>query len=388
MSEIEAQPMEHLDLSNVPLPARIEDRSFDERMVPELIAYLKDIRDNALDYVVPGPKLEVNPHPGGDGWEMVIETQDGMKVFQPTDWARAQTVSKTPLPKKYHDRMLHDKKADLAAINLNEWLRDDRKHMVRTVGDHFRAFVSDRYKAFDNLDLFSQVAKSVEATNQSRRSIDLESKPVQFWKADLTETTLFVSLIDKGQVYDLGTPDKPDKYNVMLTVKNSEVGKSSMSIEPSFFRGMCLNLYSREPALRKIHTGEKLDEGIFSSDTLQARKELWFKEVRDVFNATILDTQFFDAWAEEFKESKEVKIEDMEVTVRKVADEFDFTEAEAQDIMSALMTDRTIYPDDRGTGYALVNALTLAGQNMPLERMHEMAHIAGDVKKVLAVVAA
>lgn len=379
--------MEQIDLSGVPLPPRIEDRSFDEGMVQDLITYLKNIRDNSLDYVVPGPKLAVVPHEDLKGWEMVIDTGEGMKVFQPTDWAQAQTVSKTPVPKKYHDRMLADKKAGLAALNLNEWLQDDRTHMVRTVGPHFRALVSDRYRAFDNLDLFGQVAKAVSSTNLSRQSIDASFKPVKFWKADVTETSMFTSILDKGQTYDLGAPGKPDEYNVMLTIKNSEVGKGSMSIEPSFFRGMCLNLYSREPSLRKIHSGEKLEEGIFSADTRLAQKELWFREVRDVFNATILDHEFFDAWAEEFKEAKEVKIPDMKVTVHKVADEFKFTELEENEILTALMTDRTIYPEDRGTGYALINAMTLASKNMQLDRSHEVSRIAGEVKRVMEVVA-
>lgn len=379
--------MEQIDLSGVPLPPRIEDRSFDEGMVQDLITYLKNIRDNSLDYVVPGPKLAVVPHEDLKGWEMVIDTGEGMKVFQPTDWAQAQTVSKTPVPKKYHDRMLEENKAGLAALNLNEWLQDDRKHMVRTVGPHFRALVSDRYRSFDNLDLFSQVAKAVSNTNLSRQLVDTIYKPVTFWKADVTETSMFTSILDKGQTYDLGTPGKPDEYNVMLTIKNSEVGRGSMSIEPSFFRGMCLNLYSREPALRKIHSGEKLDEGVFSADTRQAQKELWFREVRDVFHATITDHEFFDQWAQDFKESKEVKIPDMQVTVHKVADEFKFTEIEENEILAALMTDMTIYPEDRGTGYALINAMTLASKNMHLDRAHELSRIAGDVKRVMEVVA-
>ena len=383
MSEIAAQPGDVIDFSQAEMPVKIEDRSFDSKMVPQLVAYLKDIRDNSLDYVVPGPKLEVKPV-GASAWELWIDGPEGMKIFRPTNWAQGQTVGKTPLPKKYHDTLLNAGKAELATTNLNEWLREQDKVMVRTVGDKFRAMVSDRYRAFDNLDLFAQTAKAVENVNQSRQSINPDYQPVQFWKADATETTLFVSILDKGQEYDIG---KGDKFNVMLTVKNSEVGKSSMSIEPSFFRGMCLNLYSREPALRKIHSGEKLDSGIFSADTRQAQRDLWQKEVRDVFNATLVNTDFFDDWAAEFKESKEVRPEDMTVAVHKVSEEYSFTQAEEEAIMDALMTDRTIFPEDRGTGYALINAMTVASKDMGLERMHDVAKIAGNVKKVMAVVA-
>ena len=61
MSEIAAQPGDVIDFSQAEMPVKIEDRSFDARMVPELLTYLKDIRDHSLDYVVPGSKMEVKP---------------------------------------------------------------------------------------------------------------------------------------------------------------------------------------------------------------------------------------------------------------------------------------------------------------------------------------
>ncbi len=128
MSEIAAQPGDVIDFSKAEMPVKIEDRSFDAKMVPQLVAYLKDIRDNSLDYVVPGPKLEVKPV-GSSAWELWIDGPDGMKIFVPTNWAQGQTVNKTPMPKRYHDTLLGAGKADLATINLNEWLREQDKVM-------------------------------------------------------------------------------------------------------------------------------------------------------------------------------------------------------------------------------------------------------------------
>jgi len=202
MSEIAAQPGDVIDFSKAEMPVKIDDRSFDSKMVPELVAYLKDIRDHSLDYVVPGPKLEVKPV-GASAWELWIDGPEGMKIFRPTNWAQGQTVGKV---------------------------------------------------------------------------------------------------------------------------------------------------------------------------------------VRDVFNATLVNTDFFDQWVAEFKESKEVRPEDMTVAVHKVSEEYAFTQAEEEAIMAALMTDRTIFPEDRGTGYALINAMTVASKDMGLERMHDVAKIAGNVSKVMAVV--
>jgi len=370
--------MEEIDLSKIDLP----ERSFES--VPDLIGFLKDIRDHSVDFVVPGPKLDIRP--AGSSWELWFEAGGEMRVFRPTNWAQTQTVGKTPVPKKYHDTMLERGKADLAAQNLNEWLHGKDKVMVRTVGERFRAMVSDGYLPIDNLDLFGQVARTVKFTNDAR--LAEAKRPLAFHRADVTETDMFVSIRDPDVEYDIGKPGVPDIYTTMTVVQNSEVGRSAMSISPGFFRGACMNIYTREPALRKIHRGEKLDESIFSEDTRHAAKELWTKEVRDVLNATVVNHTLFDQWAEEFREAKEVKIKDVQVTVHKVAEEFDFTDEEAQSIIDALAVDQTILPEDRGSAYALVQSMTSAAKEFGAERQWEIARKAGDVPRIMALVTA
>ena len=63
-------------------------------------------------------------------------------------------------------------------------------------------------------------------------------------------------------------------------------------------------------------------------------------------------------------------------------DVIDFSQAE----MPVKIDDRTIFPEDRGTGYAMINAMTVASKDMGLERMHDVAKIAGNVSKVMKVV--
>lgn len=377
-----------IDFSKIDMPAKLEDRSFDASMVPQMIQYLTDVRDRAIDYVVPGMKLRIVPIE--DHWALEFEDPlDSNKPAAernwirktPTNWALAQTISKTKLPKQYHDTCIREGKLNLAVQNLNSWLQCKDKVTIRSVGDQYRAMVSDRFFAYDNLDLLAEIAKNVKLVNLSRPP---DMPPVQFWKADISETNMFIALKDEGQVYDIG---KGDNYNVTVVIKNSEVGNGSMSIEPGFFRGFCLNLYTREPALRKIHRGIELEAGLYSVKTREKARDLWHSQVKDVLAATIVDHSYFENWAKDFKESKEVRIEDMEVAIKKVADEFKFTEAEAKGIMDALVIDATIQAEDRGTAYALIQGMTSASKDFGINRMYEVSKIAGDVKRVMAVVA-
>lgn len=381
-------PEDVIDLTQIDVLVQLGDRSFDERMVPQMIQYLTDIRERSFEYVVPGPKMRVIPVE--NRWALEIEDPNDMTkalaerrwlTFKPTEWAEAQTISKTRMPKNYHDLCIKEGKRDLAIQNLNSWLQGKDKVMIRTVGDRYRAMVSDRFFAYDNLDLLKEIALNVKAVNDSRGP---GVPPVQFWQADVSETNLFIALKDNGQVYDIG---KGDNYNVMIVVKNSEVGNGSMSIEPGFFRGMCLNIYTREPALRKIHRGIELEAGMYSPRTREKARDLWHSQVKDVLAATIIDQSYFIKWAESFKQSKEVKITDMAVAVKKVADEFKFNEGEAKAIMDALMIDTTIHAEDRGTAYALLQGMTTASKEFGVDRMYEVSKIAGNVERVLAVVA-
>ena len=83
---------ELIDLSKLDLPPTTlgADLEFDERFLGNAIDHLLKIRNESVDYVVdPGTfgVLEVE-----NAWKLWIETQDGMKIFEPTPWARNQTI--------------------------------------------------------------------------------------------------------------------------------------------------------------------------------------------------------------------------------------------------------------------------------------------------------
>lgn len=379
-----------IDLSKIDMPVKIEDRSFDKTMFPELIDYLKKVRDQSEDIILPGSKMEIKPAPGEQGWVLWFEAPidpynpamgNAMRVYKPTNWAEGQTVSKTPMPRRYHDDLLKHGHIDLAADNLNRWLNNGGKYMVRTVGDQFRALVSDGFFAIDNYDLLAQIAKTVEAVNSTREE---KQQPMMFHKVDISETNLYIDIIDEGREYDIG---KGDKFHPMIVIKNSEVGSGAMSIEPGFFRFRCINRHIKNAILRKIHRGEKLSEGFYRADTRATARALWQKQVRDVMDAVAWDNNLFQDWADEMKEAKETKIdEDIPVVIHRVADEMHFSQDEESAILSAMMGDTTIETEDRGTAFSLIQGITAASKKASPDRKYEMDKAAGDTRKLLAII--
>lgn len=373
--------VETIDLSNEPLPTRIADKEFDEKFIGNAIAYLKDIRDNSKDYVTPIQKMEIKQT--GNKWEIWIDSPDGVKVFKPTKWAENQTIGATELPKKYHDILIEKGHVMEAVNHLNMWLHEDqnKQFQVRSVGDQYRAIVSPGYNAFDNYDLFITIANSLKAANLMRETT---TKPAKYYKAQVSDHNLYVHIIDEGREWDLG---KGDTYKPMLIVKNSEVGDGALRVDAGLWRYMCGNLQLHGIVSRKIHSGEKLEEGIWSADTRQAQSELWKRIIRDSLNAGLASDQLFEPILDGLRESKEIKIEDPIVTIKTIKKATKMTDEEEKSIIAAMMGDSTVTPEDKGTLFQIVNGITQASKGMGIERGMELNKIAGDMKTLIKIAA-
>jgi hypothetical protein len=380
--------IEQLDLTGV-VPDRsiIEgDREFNPQDLHGMIDYLKTIRDQSADYVVSGKNINIRPSYGNMDKDFIIKFAgpDGNEIeFIPTNFAQDQTIGETPLPKKYYMK-LAENHMDENIQHLNMWLHEGDPHRIRTVGDHYRAIMSPSYQSYDNYDVFVSVAGVVKAANTMR---PLTQKPLEFYRADVTEQKLYIHLVDEGRSFDLGSPGKPDTYHPMLVVKNSEVGSGALDVDGGFFRYICENRMIHGSLWKKIHRGEKMDIGIYSFDTLKAMSEVVRKQLRDIITSSVASDSLWDKLMIGMKESKEVTLEDPVTSVHKVAGEFDLTKAEEDQVIKAMMGDTTVEAQDKNTVYALIQGLTLAEKTMSKDRGYEIAKIAMQPKQLMKVVA-
>jgi hypothetical protein len=371
--------MEEIDLSKETLPPKLVDREFDEKFLGDIIPYLQDIRQNSLDYIADPGKLSI-VDTGKDEWSLVIEAEDGMKVFEPTNWAKNQTIGVTELPKKYHDTLVEKNHINEAVNHMNMWLSEGKPHRVRTVGDKYRALVSPGYNPFDNYDAFITIANTIKAANMMR---DDTVKPIKFKKAQFSDHNMYIQIIDEGTEWDLG---KGDTYKKMMVFKNSEVGDGAMVVEAGVWRYMCGNLMLHGVISRRIHKGEKLNEGIFAPDTMATQNELWNKILRDSLNAGIASDQLFDPIIAGIAETKEIKVEP-KVTVEKIKKAEKLSDAETNAIINAMMGDTTIAPEEKNTLFQVQNGITLAAKGFGVERQRELNKIAGNVQNMIKIVA-
>jgi hypothetical protein len=117
--------------------------------LPELAAELMRQAASKRDYVAPNTALRYAPPPvtgdvpGDKGEGLIIE---GIGQYAITDHAHNQLAEHLGIPKKYYDRMKHER-PELLAANINTWLAaKPERRLVRTLDGHVRAFLSDRYR--------------------------------------------------------------------------------------------------------------------------------------------------------------------------------------------------------------------------------------------------
>lgn len=300
----------------------------------DVVAPASAIRSLGADLVIEGTEAELSL----DG----VTSTDG--VYVPTAVADEGIADKLGIPSAYLKRLRADR-PDIYDANVNGWLSghiapswegapdsgrsaDRRKFLVRCFrGDDgsgiARAFLSDSYRIVDHLDVLTAVLDGIKDAGVA---VNIDS-------CDLSERRMFVRVVapevaalapallggyrnpfaDPGveraanHGWDLarareaaaregaayGPGDEPVVF-AGFVVSNSEVGGGALSIVPRLMVKVCRNgLVITKDAVRNVHLGAKLDEGIVRwSDTTQRKNlELISAKARDAV-ATFLDPGF------------------------------------------------------------------------------------------------
>lgn len=235
--------------------------------------------------------------------------------------------------------------------NVNYWLKADpsRRHLVRGFLKHSigsendevgiaRAFLSDRFKPIDNYDVLLAALAGVRAAgvevdidgdiSDRKMCVRMTSPEVREYAADLLDGYRSPFSGKEGS-------DNPCLF-AGLVVKNSETGGGAFTIVPRLVVEVCSNgLQMTKDAVREVHLGGKLDEGVvkWSDETRRQELELVTARSRDAV-ATFLDIDYMREKIDELRMLAEVTIEQPVKALERVARKQNWTDAEQQDILT------------------------------------------------------
>jgi hypothetical protein len=320
-----------------------------------LVEELERQRRSRLDLIVESSTLKAFP-----------DEFYGLKLAVPeygeyplTDWAHGQLADKLGIPRKYYQRMMDSGKLRLLADNVNAWLGEGERRLIRILDGRIRAILSDRYRVMDNYDLVFLALDEFK-----------KREAVEIYRVDLTETMLYLKAIDRTLVDSVGNGDIV--YGGLI-IRNSEVGASALRVEPFILRKVCSNGLILEHSLKRIHLGRQtmeIGEIEWSDETRMLEdKALWAK-VRDIIRATF-DKRIFQSWVEKLKESTKIDIKKPIEAVNNIVGHLGLSEEQKQ---------RLLMHFSEPTKYGLINAITnLAGQTKNVDEQVRLEEFAGEI---------
>ena len=230
------------------------------KTIQNLYEELERQREARQDLIADTRSLKVNSTNGLT--MMSVATGDDVLSYRLGEIAHRQLAERLGIPYKYYERMRLDY-PELLDQNINGWLaRTPEKRMLRTLDGKLRAFLSDRYRRLDNLELVDHVLPVLA-----------EMKGCDIVSCDVTETHLYMKIINKA----LKTEVVPgDVVQAGFVISNSEIGLGALKVEPLVYRLICKNgMISKDYSHKKYHTGRQVDDTdnayeLYSDATLEA----------------------------------------------------------------------------------------------------------------------
>lgn len=296
--------------------------------------------------------------------------------------------------------------ADLLDTNVNTWLAQDpaRKFLVRGfLGEGethgvARAFLSDRYQSYDNLDIIVSVLDGARKTGATLDvvSADLSERRMRV-KVACPEIAVMAPELLKGYrtPFDDGDPVRaaaaerhgwlrPDERPIVFAgfvIGNSETGNGLWSITPELTVLACRNgMTIKADAFGKVHIGGKLDEGVveWSDETRLKNMELIKSQTADAVSRFITP-EYVQSKVDEIEAKAGKPVEKPTEVLERVKIKFKFTDTEADLILADFVAGGQV------TAGGVLNAVTATVQRIEdPDRAAEIGDVALDVLDFVA----
>ena len=335
------------------------------KSLQELGRELQRQRLNRQDFIADTRSLEMATT--GDSSTLHLSIDGKTYGYQVSEVAHQQIASRLNIPYRYYQKM-QTESPKLLDTNVNAWLKQNpERRMIRVLDGKVRAFLSDRYRRLDNLELCAAVLPVI----QEMKGANIES-------CEVTPTRMYLKVVNKKLKSEVTVGDV---VQAGFVISNSEVGLGSLCVEPLIFRLVCKNgMICKDYAQKKYHVGRQVNVSedsayeLYSEETLAQDDKAFFMKVQDVVRNAV-DSARFKMTVEKLRESTQVQLTNEPVkAVEILADKFQLTENERGDIL------RKLFIGGDNSRYGLINAVTAASKiAKTYDRATELERIGGEI---------
>jgi hypothetical protein len=322
-------------------------------------------RDAKKDYIADTRALAMS-----ERGSLIFKVGSEEKEFAPTENCYRQIGDRVGIPAKYFERM-RASAPGLLANNVNHWFQtDSEKRMLRTFqngSNVARAFLSDRYRPLDNIDIAAHVLPRIEAAGCEIKS------------TAITDNRLYVQAIIPRLEKKLAKVG--DLVQSGVVISNSEIGCGSLWIEHMVYTLRCTNGMIGENVVKRNHVGRSkagdMDDQdareYFTDETRKADDRAFWLKVQDMVKFA-LSAEMFERACARLEKAATVEIENPSEVIEVIGERMAWQENESAAILKHFIKGGST------TQYGLLNAVTRAAEDCEsYDRAVELERQGGEI---------
>jgi hypothetical protein len=303
----------------------------------EVQAEMERQKSSKLDITVDSRQLTMGLDAGTRAVFMNVPTIDpitnqwdgNFSQYGLTDFCHSQIATKCGIPQAYYEKMLKER-PELLPVNVNSWLPDKEKRLVRILDGRVRAVLSDRYRIMDNQEVVDILLLNLNKIQQE------DGLKIEVEDCYLTEEHLYIKITSpdlSGQVFHF--KDKPaEPVRGGIIISNSEVGSGAFAVKPFVNVLVCSNGLIGENAINKIHLGRERALGtVWSERTLEAQDNVLILELEDLIKQTFNRT-VFQQWLDRINKVASTEIEKPTVAVENIIKKYILPKGARDDLIN------------------------------------------------------
>ena len=329
-----------------------------------LLLKVKEQNDRSADFLASTDNLQKRTNYDEGKPQIVIEAAGGepTRILDVNDHAFGQIAQNVEIDTRTARRLQEKVPYEFDAVVNYLWQKEPTNRMVRTFLDAdertgtARAFVSDKFKTFDNVNLL----------NASLPQLMESEAQWQVVNGTVTDKRLYLRLKSEVQT---GQPAVGDKMANGIGLSNSEVGAGSVSVYQTIWTLACLNGMQTENRNRSSHitsARDSADYGLLSGEAKDADNKALELKLRDL-TAAYASRETFDEVLDKMNRAHNDIIEgEFNEIPERVGTVLKLTKKENTDILNGLIATMGQAGYEHGkpiTRATMVNAVTAVANN-------------------------
>ena len=327
----------------------------------QLLNELQTLRPRCWDTTINTESVQAINNNGELNIAMPNKERTGDEAYKLNHWAHTQFADKLDIPWKYYHKLLKHNRTDLLVENINGWIDTVDNRTFRMVGDTIRAVVSERYRAFDHLDLYKLAILEIQKNN------------AKIYECSLTETRMYVKALLPHTELEIV---ENDAVIPGIILSNSEVGAGKTKVEPFLLRKVCSNGMIGQHSFGRIHVGGKRDLGVIDfSDKVESLQNDLDKQIVKETIESAFDPNIYEGWVNSIKEGVDFIISRRADAVEAMSKKFLFSKDEENDILNFFAEEKD------ANQWTLANSITRLARdkNTNYDRKVELERIGADI---------